>query len=333
MKAGVFHGARDVRCEDVPEPELGEGEALIRVRACGICGSDLHTYREGLFQDLALSTPAGRILGHEFAGEIVAINGDMQGLTVGDRVTVPGLGANAEYVKIPTAAAGLCLPLADDVSYTEAATTEPLATSLHAVNIAEVGDGETVVIMGAGIIGLGILQCIRARSTARTVVVDLSDKRLALAAELGADETVNARDGGVEERLMAHTGAAGELLDAPRGVADLVFDCVGVTANFTGTSVLEQALAMVKPRGTVVVVAVFERPLEIDANLVVRKGVRLLGSWAWSGQEFVDALELISSGKVDRRALISHEFSLEQVAEAYATQASTDAAIKVMLVP
>ena len=90
MKAGVFHGARDVRCEDVPEPELGEGEALIRVRACGICGSDLHTYREGLFQDLALSTPAGRILGHEFAGEIVAINGDMQGLTVGDRVTVPG---------------------------------------------------------------------------------------------------------------------------------------------------------------------------------------------------------------------------------------------------
>lgn len=90
---------------------------------------------------------------------------------------------------------------------------------------------------------------------------------------------------------------------------------------------------MVKPRGKVVVVAVFERPLEIDANLVVRKGVRLLGSWAWSGQEFIDALELISSGKVDRRALISHEFSLEQVAEAYATQASTDTAIKVMLVP
>jgi (R,R)-butanediol dehydrogenase/meso-butanediol dehydrogenase/diacetyl reductase len=201
------------------------------------------------------------------------------------------------------------------------------------VNLAEVREDETVVIMGAGIIGLGILQCIKARSAARTIVVDLSAKRLALAAKLGADETLNAHDGSVEERLMAHAGAAGELLDAPQGVADVVFDCVGATRNFEGVSVLEQALTMVKPNGKVVVVAVFERSLEIDPNLIVRKGVRLLGSWAWRAQEFVDALALISSGKVDRRLLISHEFPLEQAAEAYATQASADAAIKVMLVP
>ncbi len=132
---------------------------------------------------------------------------------------------------------------------------------------------------------------------------------------------------------MAHAGTTGELLDAPQGVADVVFDCVGATRNFKGVSVLEQALTMVKANGKVVVVAVFERPLEIDPNLIVRKGVRLLGSWAWRTQEFVDALALIGSGKVDRRLLISHEFPLEQAAEAYATQASADAAIKVMLVP
>ena len=132
---------------------------------------------------------------------------------------------------------------------------------------------------------------------------------------------------------MAHAGAAGRLLDAPQGEADVVFDCVGATANSTGVSVLEQALGIVKPHGKVVVVAVFEKPLQIDPNLIVRKGVRLLGSWAWKAQEFVDALALISSGEIDRKPLVSHEFPLEQAAEAYATQASTDAAIKVVLVP
>jgi 2-desacetyl-2-hydroxyethyl bacteriochlorophyllide A dehydrogenase len=333
MKAAVLHGARDVRCEEVALPDLAEGEALIRVRACGICGSDLHTYREGLFPDLGLPVETGRILGHEFAGDIAEINGRMEGARVGDRVTVPGLGANAEYVKIPAAAARLLQRVGDGVSYVEAATTEPLATSLHAVNLAEVADGETVVIMGAGIIGLGVLQCIKARSAASTIVVDLSEKRLALAAELGADETVNARDGGVEERLLARVGAGSELLEAPQGLADTVFDCVGATRNFTGVSVLEQALTMVKPNGKVVVVAVFEKPIEIDPNVIVRKGVRLLGSWAWTAQEFVDALELISSGRIDRKPLVSHEFPLEDAAEAYATQASADEAIKVMIVP
>ncbi len=333
MKAAVFHGAKDVRFEHVDRPKPVDGEVLIRVRACGICGSDLHTYREGLFTDLGLPTNAGRILGHEFAGEVVEIAGQVDGIGVGDRVTVPGLGANAEYVKIPAAAAGFLQRLDDSVSFAEAATTEPLATSLHAANLADVADDECVVIMGAGIIGLGILQCLKARCAARTIVVDLSEKRLALAKELGADETVNARDGGVEKQLMSRTGQADQLLDAPEGIADVVFDCVGATRTSKGVSVLEQALAMVRPNGKVIVVAVFERPLEIDPNVIVRKGVRLLGSWAWVPHEFVDALSLISSGEIDRKPLISHEFSLEQAAEAYATQASVDTAIKVMLVP
>jgi 2-desacetyl-2-hydroxyethyl bacteriochlorophyllide A dehydrogenase len=333
VKAAVFHGVKDVRFEEVDKPELDEGEALLRVRACGICGSDLHTYREGLFLGLGLPIETGRILGHEFSGEITEINGHIEGLEVGDRITTAAMGANAEYLKITAQTAGFLVPIADDVSFVEAATTEPLATSLHAVNLAEPQDDETIVIMGAGIIGLGVLQCIRARSSARIIVVDLSDIRLALASELGADETINARTVNVVEKILQDSGEALALLDVPGGAVNTIFDCVGATRTFSGVSVLEQALALVKPDGKVVVVAIFEKSLEIDPNIIVRKGIRLLGSWAWTADEFVQALELISSGKIDRKPLISHEFALEDAAEAYATQASADTAIKVMLVP
>jgi 2-desacetyl-2-hydroxyethyl bacteriochlorophyllide A dehydrogenase len=333
VKAAVFHGVKDVRFEEVDKPELDEGEALLRVRACGICGSDLHTYREGLFLGLGLPIETGRILGHEFSGEITEINGHIEGLEVGDRITTAAMGANAEYLKITAQTAGFLVPIADDVSFVEAATTEPLATSLHAVNLAEPQDDETIVIMGAGIIGLGVLQCIRARSSARIIVVDLSDIRLALASEFGADETINARTVNVVEKILQDSGEALALLDVPGGAVNTIFDCVGATRTFSGVSVLEQALAMVKSDGKVVVVAVFEKSLEIDPNIIVRKGIRLLGSWAWTADEFVQALELISSGKIDRKPLISHKFALEDAAEAYATQASADTAIKVMLVP
>jgi L-idonate 5-dehydrogenase len=178
-----------------------------------------------------------------------------------------------------------------------------------------------------------VLQCIRARSTAHTTVVDLSDKRLGLAKELGADETINARNEDVLEKILPDADPNASLLQGSLGSVDTVFDCVGATANFTGMTVLEQALAMVKQNGKVIVVAVFERPLEIDANVIVRKGVRLFGSWAWQREEFVAALELIGSGRIDRSPLISHEFALEDAAEAYATQDSADTAIKVVLVP
>jgi L-idonate 5-dehydrogenase len=137
----------------------------------------------------------------------------------------------------------------------------------------------------------------------------------------------------VVEKILQDSGEALALLDVPGGAVNTIFDCVGATRTFSGVSVLEQALALVKPDGKVVVVAVFEKSLEIDPNIIVRKGIRLLGSWAWTADEFVQALELTSSGKIDRKPLISHEFALEDAAEAYATQASADTAIKVMLVP
>jgi 2-desacetyl-2-hydroxyethyl bacteriochlorophyllide A dehydrogenase len=334
MKAAVFHGPRDIRFEEVPRPELNEGEALMRIRACGICGSDLHTYREGLFLQLGLPIEQGRILGHEFSGEIVEIRGEMPSVKVGGRYTTVSMGGNAEFLRITPQIASRMIPIPDDISFEEAATNEPLATSIHAVNLADPKDDQVLVIMGAGIIGLGILQCIKARCKARTIVVDLSPRRLALAEQLGADFTINASQEDAVARLKAMHGAAElSLLETAESNIDTVFDCAGATAHFKGTTVLEQAIGLVRQNGKVIVVAVFERKIELDVNVLVRKGIQLVGSWAWTPADFAQAMELISTRKIDRKPLITHRFALEDASQAYETQIQANEAVKVVLTP
>mgnify|MGYP003633095509 FL=1 len=334
MKAAVFHGPRDVRFEQVEQPNLAEGEVLLRVKACGICGSDLHTYRHGMFLDLGNPIETGRVLGHEFSGEVAEICGDVPGVRIGDRVISVGMGANAEFVKLSPEMAASLIPIDDKISFVEAATTEPLATSLHAANLGDAQDGETHVIMGAGIIGLGILQCIKARSNAQVIVVDLSEKRLAKASELGADQIVNAGKVDAVKAILELTGSEQlALVDAIDGNVDAVYDCAGLGKHFKGTSVLEQALAIARVDGRVVIVAVFEQNVSLDYNIIMRKGLKVLGSWAWSMEEFIEASELIRSGKIDRKPLVSHTFTLEQASEAYETQLLAEEAVKVVFTP
>ncbi len=334
MKAAVLRGERQVVVEEVPDPQLLPGDVLLRVRACGICGSDLHVYKHGILADLGVPVEGGRILGHEFAAEVVQIAGEAEGLAVGDRVTTIALGANAEYVKVPGVMARAVRKLPPGVSYGEAATTEPLATSLHGVRLAGPLDGKTVVVLGAGIIGLGALQVIRALFSAKVIVVDLSEKRLAMAAELGADEIVNAAQEDAYRKVLELTGSTPvSFVDGPAAGVDAVIDCAGVTREATGASTLQQALLMVRENGTVVVVAVSERPFEVDFNVLMRKGIHLVGSWAWTLPEFAESLDLIGSGKLPRAPLITHEFPLDRAAEAYETQLRADQAIKVIIKP
>ena len=333
MKAAVFHGPRDIRFEEIDKPVLAAGEVLLKVGACGICGSDLHTYRHGMFLQLGSPIDSGRVLGHEFSGEVVEINGDVPGVSIGDRVTTVGMGGNAEYIRISAEMATTLVPINDDISYVEAATTEPLATSLHAANLGAAADGETHVIIGAGIIGLGILQCIKAHSTAKVIVVDLSDKRLAKAAELGADQVINVRDSALTEVLSGDHLISENLLSGTTGGVDVVYDCAGMGKNASGPSVLEQALSIVRQNGKVVIVAVFEQDITLDYNIIVRKGVQVHGSWAWEMDEFIESARLIASGKIDRKPLVSHTFALEQASEAYETQLVAEEAIKVVFTP
>ncbi len=329
MKAAVYHGPRDIRVEDVPTPVPGPNELLVAVKACGICGSDLHTYRYGIFEDLGreIEGHPGRLMGHEFSGVVAEVGPGIGGINVGDRVAGLGRGAYAEYVPVEVIERNVH-PLPEHVSFEEAATLEPLATSLHGVGLASPQAGETVVILGAGIIGLGALQAVKALSDARAIVVDGSAPRLEMARRLGADVTVDFAQGDPVEQVYALVGEQ----EVPRlgfrgGNVDAVIDCAGAPNSS------QQGLEMLKQEdGRLVLVALFEHPGPLDRNQIVRKHVRLLGSWAWNTADFRLALELVASGRIDRRPLVSHQFALDDAAEAFRVQEAGQA-IKVLVKP
>ena len=258
MKAALFYGAGNIRVEEVETPKLETaGDVLIRVRASGICGSDLHPYR------LAEPSETGRIMGHEFSGEIAEVGSQVEGLKVGDRVTAIGFGANAEFIRISPEARPIITILPPEVSYEEAATNEPLANSIHIVNLANPYDEETIVIAGAGAIGLGVLQVLKLRCSAKVIVTDLSDRRLAMAREMGAEAVINASNEDPHRKILEMTGATTiSFIEAmPAGNVDTVCDCAGWFAEDTGTTPLQQAMLMLKENGKVIEHAIFEKPL------------------------------------------------------------------------
>jgi threonine dehydrogenase-like Zn-dependent dehydrogenase len=330
MKAAVYHGPRDIRVEDVPTPVPGPNELLVAVKACGICGSDLHTYRYGIFEDLGrlIEGHEGRLMGHEFSGVVAEIGPGVSGIKVGDRVAGLGRGAYAEYVIVPVEERSYH-PLPDHVSFEAAATFEPFGTSLHGVGLAKPQTGETVVILGAGIIGLGAVQAIRATTSGvRVIVVDGTPTRLEMARQMGADDIVDFKQGDPVEQVLALVGEQ----EVPRlgsrgGNVDAVIDCAGAVKSS------QQGLQMLKQEnGRLVLVALFEHDGPLDRNMIVRKHVQLLGSWGSTAADLRFAIELMASGRVDRRELVSHEFALDQAPEAFAFQEQGQA-IKVVVKP
>jgi threonine dehydrogenase-like Zn-dependent dehydrogenase len=207
---------------------------------------------------------------------------------------------------------------------------EPLATSLHGVGLAKPTTGETIVILGAGIIGLGYLQAIRATVSCRVIVVDASARRLDMATQLGADTTVNLTQTDPLEAVIDLTGGPRSIgrFEVKGGYADVVIDCAGAKLS------PNQGLHMLKPADRrLVLVALFEQQPELDFNQAVRKQVSIHGSWAWTGDDFRQAIALVQSGRVDRKPLISHLYHLADAPHAFATQAQPDAAVKVLLKP
>jgi 2-desacetyl-2-hydroxyethyl bacteriochlorophyllide A dehydrogenase len=244
------------------------------------------------------------------------------------------MGGNAEYLIIPELLLPMVHPVSDKVSFEELATVEPLATSLHAVNLAKPQPGENHVILGAGIIGLGVLQVLKTMSDIKTIVVDVSEKRLEMARQLGADIIINAGEEDALSKIIDLFGSEQmSFMPTLTGKADTAYDCAGLSMEFTGIPILKQAVTMVKVDGKVVVVAVFEKFPEVDFNLMVRKGITIYGSWGWNIEEFKQSLDLIADGKVDRKPLITHQFPLEKAVEAYETQLNAKEAIKVMIIP
>ena len=191
MKAAVFYGVRDIRVEEVEMPRIQEDEILIKVKACGICGSDLHMYKLNMFSMALLRMlKEGGIPGHEVSGLVEKVGSNINDIKEGDRVVAFNNGGMAEYAPVRNV-----VKIPPEVSYEEASLLEPLSNSYYALMKGNPSKEENVVVFGAGTIGLGIIQCLKALDmpTNKLIAIDLSDFRLNTAKQIGADEVINAR--------------------------------------------------------------------------------------------------------------------------------------------
>ena len=342
MKAAVFRGVKNVQVEEVATPRAGAEDVVVAVKACGICGSDLHTYLHGSFVE------PGQVMGHEFVGEVVEAGGGVQGISVGDRVTASPLqpcmecarcregrynlcgkawtqgiaygkpGAFAELVQIPHAVPGEnVFPLGDDVSDDAGALTEPLAVAVHAVKLVEPIEGATALVLGLGTIGQQVVQALRARGAARVIGVDISQLRLEAAASLGAEALDGG--GGLDDVLGSALGEDQEI--------DLVFECSGVPA------LANAALDHIRAGGTIVVLALYDDPITFNPTVLVQKEIRLQGSIAYTGEDFADAVELLRSGQAQATPLITQRAALDDIGDAFEVQLQKDRSLKVVVMP
>ncbi|WAA12674.1 zinc-dependent alcohol dehydrogenase family protein [Fervidibacillus halotolerans] len=332
MKAAIFHGLEDIRVEEKEIRPLKENELLIRVKACGICGTDIHIYHGE--QGSAPVTPPV-ILGHEYAGEVVEIGPGVKDFSVGDYITVDpnmfcgtceycrsdkpylcnhltALGVNldggfAEYSIVPTTQA---YKFPKHVSFEEAALTEPLACSLHGSDLAEIKPGDKVAIIGAGAIGLMMTQLAKISGASYILVSEFSKERRELALELGADAAVHP----VEEKI-------------DENAFDVVIECAGKIVA------MESAIKIAKKGATIVLFSVPSPNAELKVKPfeIFQKELTIKGSFI---NPFTQkrALDLIASGKVQVKPLISHEFSIDNIHKGLEMQRNPEA-IKVVVKP
>jgi len=342
MKAGVYRGKGRIAFLEVPDPVIGEHDILLRVSCCGICGTDLHVYSEGWASD-------GIILGHEYSGVVVAIGAKVTRHAVGDRLTVIPAVACRDCVACKGGRTNMCERLAvhaggyaelvalseevtafrvpEATSMEAAAFLEPLSVAVRAVNRAAIEPADAVIVVGLGPIGLSVLQVLRDRGAGRIIAVDLSARRLELASRLGADILLNPADGDVPTRVKALLGRCSHRrYESSR--ARVLFECSGAGAVL-GPAITE----LVTPGGTIVMVALFEQPVTIDPNPLVRKEVSMIGSYAYTEEDWREAFCLLVENRVDVLATVTHRFPLAQVDEAFRMQLNKGDAVKVLVRP
>jgi L-iditol 2-dehydrogenase len=320
VKALLLSQYKHLEIAELPDPAPGRDEVLIRVAACGICGSDVHGY----------DGSSGRrippiVMGHEAAGTIAAIGGGVRGFTVGERVTFDSTiycgdcdncrrgdvnlcdhrqvfgvscgefrraGAFAEYVAVPSR---ILYRLPEKLSFTEAAMLEAVSVALHGVSLAAVFEGSTTLVLGAGMIGLLTVQALRAAGCSKIFVADLDETRLVLARACGATSVLSAeRD--VAEQVMQLTGGVG---------VDVAIEAVGLNTT------VKASVESVRKGGTVVLVGNISPEVTLPLQKVVTRQIRLQGSCASAG-EYSRAIELMASGAIQVKPFITAVAPLEE---------------------
>jgi len=326
MKVARLYGPLDLRIEDDEIPKPGPGEALIEVKAAGICGSDVHYYVDGRIGDVVVREPI--VLGHEFSGVVRELGSGVEGLEVGMRVAVePGIpcwkcefcrrgdynlcpdmkfcgtfpidGCYKEYHVHP---AELLFPMPSDMSFEVGAMIEPLSVSVHAVDLARIRPGARVAVLGAGSIGLTVLQMAKAAGASEIYVTDKLEPRLRMALKLGATEAIKVSDGGAVGPIKELTSGRG---------ADVVFEAAGAPET------PGEAVELAKPGGAVIIIGIPEEDrISFAASPARRKGLTIRMIRRMRGT-YPRSIDLISRGIVDVASLVTHRFKLDRIEEAF----------------
>jgi len=326
-RAAYLVGPRKIELGDCPMPVVGDDSVGIRIRSITICGTDLHKYTSGIVPN----TPLPWILGHEAAGEIYEVGKNVKNLSVGDRVAIepghpcgkceycktgrynlcrsteflaaPGYqGALREYMSYP---ADWVYKLPDNVSTAEGALVEPLSVGYHAVKRGEIKLGDTVVILGMGSIGFCTLLCAKAFGASRIIAVDLVESHLDMALKMGATEVVNPKECDAVEKIMELTGGVG---------VDMVFETAGSAITMAQTPYI------VKVGGTIVMVGDIMKEVPYYFRNIYLREAKVVGVFRYRNT-YPTILQMISSGRIDAKQIITSEFPLEQAQKAFETAA------------
>jgi L-iditol 2-dehydrogenase len=304
-------------------PLLGEKEVLIKVKICGVCGSDVHSYKG---KHPFVHPPI--VLGHEFSGVIHQIGTRVNSFSPGDRVIVePNIvcgkcynclhgrynictnlkvvgcvgydGAFAEYVAVSEKKV---LRLPGNISFEKAALVEPVAVAVHAVRKAKQKINDVVVILGAGTIGLLVMQVAKLAGAGKVIVTDVLDYRLKKAGELGADRLVNPASQDLIKIIQEKYG---------RNEVDLIYDCVGIEET------ISQAIQIARKGIRIMVIGVPEERIEVDLSLIQDRELEIVGSLMYVREDFKAAIDFIQKERLKVKPLVTHHFKLKDVDKAF----------------
>jgi len=318
MKALVYEGPNKLNYTDVPDVAPAKGEVKLRIKACGICGSDVAGY-----QGLTGRRIEPMIMGHEFCGEVVEMAEGTGKLKIGDRVAVYPVnfcgecemckkgdvhlclnkrsygvlaenGAFAEYLCVPEKC---CFPVADGVSPTIGSLMEPLAVAYRGVG--HLGDvtGKNVFLAGTGTIGLLAMVCTKIKGAGKIFVSDMDDARLEVAKSLGADITINPSKEDPKEVVLAHTGGMG---------VDCAIEAVGIAPT------VQQVMSVLRFGGQAVWIGNNRKMIEMNMQEVVTRELNIYGSFLYGYQEFGEVVALLNEGRLNVEPLISKEIHLDE---------------------
>ncbi|MHB1006503.1 MAG: zinc-dependent dehydrogenase [Chloroflexota bacterium] len=344
MPAAVFYAPQDLRLQEVDVPAIGPGEALVRVRAAGICGTDVRIMKGGK------KVAAPIIIGHELAGEVAAVGDGVSEVKVGDRVTVEPVipcgkcalclkgrrnicltrptigyeydGAFANYVRVPATAvqAGNIVKLPDSMSFEEAAIAEPLAACVNGNDRTQIQLGDTVLILGAGPIGLVHLQLSRAAGATHVFVSEPNAGRRMTALDFGADEVIDPMAEDVVAKTKVWTNGLG---------ADAIIVASGVPAA------METGIRAVRKGGVFNIFAGSppNSTFALEPNLVHYGELIVTGSSGHTADHMRRAIDLISRGVIDAKRLITHRFELSQIVDALGARQALEGLKHVVVMP